>query len=184
MTKRTLPEIEVLRQLLDYDPETGALTWKVRGDEYFVDGKYDAGRRSRRWNSRHAGKQAFSDDGQGYLRGTVVGSNLAGHRVAWALVNGYWPDEVDHINHDRADNRLANLREVSKGDNLKNRTMFSNNSSGVTGVSWHKQHSKWAAHIRVNGRRITLGVFRDMAEAVAARRKAEVEYGFHENHGR
>jgi len=94
------------------------------------------------------------------------------------------PAEVDHINGDGTDNKLVNLREVSRTMNNQNASRRVDNKSGVTGVSWFKPARKWQAYISVDCRRIYLGVFSDLDEAIAVRKAAELQHGFHENHGR
>lgn len=89
------------------------------------------------------------------------------HRVAWFLHYGEWPDrQVDHINGDRADNRIVNLRLATHSENQQNRRRPSNNTSGHKGVSWIKRYQKWQATIRVGRRNINLGRF-DTKEAAA-----------------
>ena len=95
-----------------------------------------------------------------------------------------WPDgEIDHINGDRADNRICNLRVVSKQQNARNVGLGKGNVSGHLGVSYSSRDKRWAAHIGVNGVRVYLGSFRDKDSAVAARLEAESRYGFHSNSG-
>jgi len=182
MTKSSLPDIEVLRQLLSYDATTGLLTWKERSPEFFVGGKYPPEWRAKRWNTRHAGKP-FGTPMKGYVIGRALGSAILAHRAIWAMEYGYWPDEVDHINHDRSDNRLSNLRDVPRAENQKNRSLAPNNKSGIVGICWHRQHRKWQAYITAENRKITIGVFKEKSAAIAAREAAEVKFGYHPNHG-
>jgi len=106
------------------------------------------------------------------------------HRLAWLYVNGEFPpDQIDHINHVRNDNRIKNLRTVSCKENQKNKLMHKNNTSGVIGVHWYKPRMKWKAGIKVNGELNHLGYFTSLREAAKARKEAERKYGFHENHG-
>lgn len=173
MSTRELPSIDYLRQLVDYDPETGAFTYR----------HVDAMRATR--NSRVAGKPAFARaHRQGYRVGVVCGRQIFAHRAAWALTYGDWPDgEIDHINHDPADNRLANLRAVTKAENMRNMPMLRSNKTGVTGVYWIEETRKWRAAIRVDRKLRHLGSFADFDDAVQARKAAEREFGFHANHG-
>lgn len=107
------------------------------------------------------------------------------HRIAWALHHGCWPDDqIDHINGNPEDNRIANLRAVSNAENQRNARRKCTNTSGVTGVSWHSRDHVWHANIREKGRLLYLGSFDSFDEAVAVRKAAEHEYGYHENHGR
>jgi hypothetical protein len=92
--------------------------------------------------------------------------------------------EVDHINGNRGDNSWNNLRIVSRKENGKNMQRKKNNSSGVTGVSWASDRRKWASYIMVNRKKINIGHFTELSEAIAARKYAEKLYGFHVNHDR
>ncbi len=92
--------------------------------------------------------------------------------------------EIDHINGDRTDNRICNLRDVTSAGNSCNRRRQDRNTSGVTGVAWDKRASRWQARIGLNGKQKYLGYFDSLDEAVAARKAAELELGFHPNHGR
>lgn len=179
-------EIEMLNRLLDCNPDTGFLTWKKRTVDLFDGGKYSAERDCARWNGQFAGKSALAtDNGQGYKRGRIFSTTCLSHRVVWAMVHGEWPaGEIDHINGMRDDNRLVNLRAVTRAENMRNAAMPITNTSGVMGVSWYKPSQKWCAFINVKGKRKHLGYFTDKADAIAARAAAEAKYGFHENHGR
>lgn len=170
---RSLPSLEVLQQTVDYDPHTGILTWRYRVNE----------RPS--WNSRHAGKPAINSiSPEGYRRGYLLGVMTLAHRVAYAIfVNRTDIGFIDHINGDRADNRAINLREVSRAENAKNKTLPSNSTSGHIGVS-QTYDGRWRAHITVNNKMRHLGRFLAIEDAIAARDAAELEHGFHPNHGR
>lgn len=122
-----------VREVLRYDEHTGVFTWRV--DRAFV----------------QAGESARSTD-NGYVRIRIDGRLVRAHRLVWLYVHGRWPDgAIDHINGDRSDNRLANLREASAAVNAQNqRTAHRNNqSTGVLGVSRH--HDGWRAKVSVNG---------------------------------
>lgn len=138
------------------------------------------------WNKRWAEKEAFTaDHGKGYRCGRFNGKPLFAHRVIWAIVHGHWPEQdIDHINGIRSDNRLSNLRSVSRSENMRNKMRPPNNTSGFIGVSWDKKSGKWFAQIQVCGKNNSLGHFSDKSEAVKARKRAEQEFGFHINHGR
>lgn len=168
------------KALLKYDPETGSITWLPRPREMFPnDLQY------RSWNTRFAGKEAFTSiGGHGYRQGTFLGNVVLAHRMIWLLIAGSFPESVDHINGDRLDNRLANLRAVSLHENNRNRPMRANNTSGVTGVTWSKRYQKWHVSIRTEGRCKFLGFFTDLKKAKAVRLAAQEKYGYHRNHGK
>lgn len=161
-----------LRRLVKYDPETGALTWIER------DG-------NARFNSKLAGRPAFAQMSGGYLTGRINGKNYKAHRIAWAVAYGEWPKgQIDHINGDRSDNCLVNLRSVSNSENGKNQKARSTNRSGEPCVNWFARDQKWWVKITVDGHQKHIGYFNTIEEAVAARNSAWKEHGFHENHGR
>lgn len=183
MAKYHAISIDLLRQLLSYDPETGELTWKERTAETNngVGGQY-----LKIANTKMAGKPAFtSAHPGGYKFGSIFRNFVTAHRVAWALHYGEWPkNQIDHINGLPADNRICNLRDVSCIENQHNRKLNKNNTSGCTGVFTYPGSCNWHAHITVNGETKKLGIFRNFDDAVAARKAGEREYGYHENHGR
>lgn len=153
--------------MFDYDPETGLLVRLVRTS-----------------NCVHVGEVAGCLN-NGYFRVSVNGKRYLLHRLAWFIHYGAWPkDQLDHINRNRTDNRIANLREVDYLENNKNKSMPTRNTSGVVGVCWHRQAQKWQASIMVNQKQIHLGVFDTFEEAVAARKAAEVLYGFSPTYGK
>ena len=119
---------------------------------------------------------------QGYLSVAVGGSEYLVHRIIWLMQTGSWPVQIDHINHDRADNRWRNLREVESRDNQLNMGLRKNNSSGVQGIRVLPS-GKFHAYIMVNRKQIALGSYDDIDEAISARKQAEIRYGFHKNHG-
>jgi len=103
----------------------------------------------------------------------------------WALAYRAWPSkQIDHINGNRTDNSLQNLRLVSNSDNHKNQKMPSTNTSGIVGVRVDKRTGAWVSDIFDAGKRIYVGTFSTKEEAVAARKEAERRLGYHANHGR
>lgn len=183
MAIRALPSQEVLRQLLDYDPQTGALTWRERPVESF------SGKRrvavAKCWNARFAGQPALNiEHGNGYFSGSIGKVRVYAHRAAWKLATGDDPEFVDHINGNRQDNRLANLRSVTRAENAKNKCTPRTNTSGYVGVSFCKQDQRWEAYIGDGVTRARLGKFVHIGDAIAARKNAEARHGYHENHGR
>jgi hypothetical protein len=170
---------EQLRDALDYDPETGVFMWKDRPLSHFASPQAHAS-----YTSRCAGKVAGADTGDGYLRVNVYRKKYLCHRLAWFYVYGKWPKQhIDHVNGDRLDNRIANLRDVSNTDNHRNVRMVKTNTSGVLGVRFDARHNRWAASISAHAK-IHLGSFKTKEEAIAARKAAERQYGYHPNHGR
>ncbi|NBT31688.1 MAG: HNH endonuclease [Rhodobacteraceae bacterium] len=181
MAVKPLPDIDTLHQLLRYEPETGKLYWKPR---YSSDETHQ--KQLNRWNGARAGKEAFTAVAvNGYKQGRINSKTFYAHRVIMAMVDGEWPpQDVDHINRDRTDNRLCNLRSVTRSENMHNTKTPSHNTSGHVGVSWYKSECRWVARVWANGQTIHLGRFTRKADAIAARKTAEAEHGFHKNHGR
>lgn len=163
----------LLPELLDYDPETGVLTWKERGPEWF---KSDA--RAKAWNAQYAGKPAFtSAHNAGYWHGAILRRSYLAHRVCWAIATGSWPSvDLDHINGNRADNRITNLREASAAENGQNKAASRGATSSYVGVSWHTLSSKWRAQIKIKGRSLFIGLFDTEEEAFAAYCAAKAEH--------
>jgi hypothetical protein len=176
MAKRQLPDAEHLRKLLDYDPQTGVLSWRHRPEEMFISPAKAAW-----WNRTFAGKPAMCClHPVGYWHGTIEQKAYYAHRIIWKLVYGADPAVIDHINGDKTDNRLANLRSVGRAENNRNRSLSRGNSSGVSGVRF--EANRWVARIGKTGG--YLGRFETKDEAIAARKAAEAENNFHPNHGR
>jgi hypothetical protein len=171
---------EMAAKWVQYNPLTGDFIWLSRDRNQFATQAAFTG-----WNSSKAGNVAGSIERHGYR---VIGINdwvYKAHRLAWLLTHGEFPaDEIDHINGDRADNRLCNLRAVSHGDNLRNARRPVHNKSGHVGVIWHRSGKKWMAYITARGVRTHLGLYSNISDAIAARKSAQQRLGFHENHGR
>lgn len=185
MANNPLPCPTMLRLLLQYDPETGGLRWRVRPVWMFRDSGHGMAANARAWNARFAGTDALTGYVAGYVAGQIKRRTVRAHRAAWAVMFGYWPPEdIDHINGNRADNRISNLRSVSRAENGRNQCVRNTNTSGVLGVHWHKKAGKWAAEVTFNGKSRHLGLFDNLDDAAEARRRAEAGLGFHPNHGR
>ena len=116
----------------------------------------------------------------------VKGHNHLNHRIAWTMHYGDIPAdlELDHINGNRVDNRQGNLRLVTRVENMRNQKKRNTNTSGVMGVSWRSDRNKWTAFICANDKQKWLGDYTDKAEAIAVRKQAETDHGYHINHGR
>ena len=173
-------------RILRADFETGKLYWLPRTQDIFPVGKHAADHNCAKWNGKFAGKEALNTlVTGGYRGGGIFGKAYSAHRVIWLLHTGSFPlHHIDHINGDRSDNRISNLRAATRTENNRNRRIPNNNTSGAMGVIWSKQDQKWRAQIKVDGRKRHLGYFDNFADAVATRKLAEIKYGFHENHGR
>lgn len=174
---------EILKDILDYNPDTGIFVWKVRDRKYF---KTD--REWRMTNTKYAGKIAGNfrkyKCGKTYQHVKIFQINHLAHRIAWRYVYGETPIAIDHIDGDSTNNRIENLRNVTIAENQHNMRLFSTNTSGVTGVIWRKQLKKWCVSIYVNKKEKYLGVFSDLEEAKKVRKEAEIAIGYHANHGK
>lgn len=168
MAKTPLPDAATLHQVLRYEPETGKLFWRYRPNG------------PREWNSRWAGKEALTTaKKKGYLHGTLFGRRVRTHRVIVCMVTGVWPIEVDHENGVTSDNRWDNLRVVTSYEQARNKKLYASNSSGHVGLR-QQPTGRWCAYISNR----YLGTFATLDEALAVRRQAQEEEGFHPNHGR
>lgn len=184
MAAKALPSKEVLRQLLRYEPDTGKLFWKERLPEMFREGNIGKNAACKVWNGRYAGNRADRKGKYGYCQVRIFDVTYYAHRITWIILNGEIPKgyEIDHINGERSDNVLANLRLVSRAENSRNLKRPKSNSSGSIGVRQEK--GKWAATIVFESRKIFLGYFDEKDQAIKARRDAQQKFGFHANHGR
>lgn len=157
-------DTQKLKMLLRYDPETGVFT------------------RLTKWGSKQIGDEAGSISPQGYRQIGLMGKTYVGHRLAWLYVYGKWPDgDIDHVNRNRADNRIDNLRDVPRSKNLHNSGARLHSQTKIKGVSLvslrrgKRPKKLWRADISFNGKRTFLGAFYTIEEATAARKKAEID---------
>lgn len=140
------------RRLLEYDPGTGTLRWKLRVSQ-----------------GVRAGDIAGTIDDSGYRTVRIKRRGYRAHRLAFLIVTGHWPaNEIDHIDRDRDNNRWSNLRECSHAENMQNHGPHRNNTSGVRGVHWYARLGKWAAQINIDGKRCHIGYFDNLNDAGAA----------------
>tara|TARA_R110000868_G_scaffold400521_1_gene675110 strand:- start:341 stop:850 length:510 start_codon:yes stop_codon:yes gene_type:complete len=125
-------------------------------------------------------------NGNGYLVTSLMNKKYIVHRLIWEMFKGSVPEgkEIDHIDGDRQNNKIENLRIVTRQENMRNSKIRKDNSSGGVGVSFSQRDKKWYASIRVNGKTINLGLYKQKVDAILARKTAEKMYGFHKNHGR
>lgn len=184
MAESELPAPELLRKLLIYCPETGDFIWRARTPDMFVCTKQSPETLCASWNTRFAGKRAGRLNQHGYREIGIAQKLWQAHRIAWAMNHDEWPaEEIDHIDHDRSNNRLRNLRLVSRQENRRNQSKARKNSSGFNGVSYSKRAKAWRAYVTFETRQIHLGFFPTKDLAIAARKAANATYGFHSNHG-
>lgn len=147
--------IATLHGLFHYNPESGALTNRVKR------------------KMMPAGIVSGFIEKKGYRSVRINGGTFKVHRVAWAMFYGKWPDgQIDHANRDKLDNRIANLREASGSSNQQNKGIYATNSSGFKGVNWHKRTSRWHARVMHEGTRIYIGSFSTKEDAAEAYRSA------------
>ena len=150
---------ERLKELLHYDPDTGLFTCKMKV------------------RNRAVGSVVGSSGTRGYLQCNIDGKPYKMHRLAWLYVRGVWPEhQLDHINHNTADNRISNLRDVTCAHNHQNRARRTKSASGYLGVTWHRRDLRWHAYIEVDGKQHHLGYYSALPDAVNARLAAERQY--------
>ena len=158
---------EHLKELLHYDPETGVFKWK---DTFG-------------WRAKQ-GTIAGGINGSGYIYIRLKRKKYRAHRLAWLYTYGKFPeDQIDHINKDKTDNRLVNLRAVSNKENGKNKFIPTNNTSGHIGVVWDTKNNRWKVQVR-GGSKAYHGSFECKSDAVARAKKVYKKLGFHKNHGK
>lgn len=148
-----------LKDVLTYDAATGVFRWL------------------KRTGSSAAGNEAGCAARNGYLSVRVDGVLYAAHRLAWFYVNGTWPSgHIDHINRNKLDNRISNLRVCNDLENGQNTNISKANKSGVTGVWFNPKVEKWHAQIMVNRKNLYLGRYQEKESAIKARKMAEEKY--------
>lgn len=154
-----------LHDKLNYNSETGDLTWI----------------NDTRWTKKGAVAGTLC---LGYVKISINKTIIPAHRIAWAMTHGCWPfGEIDHINGNRSDNRICNLRESTHQQNCMNRAKAKNNTSGYKGVSWHSGAQKWQAHLSIGGKGIYLGLFDTPQRAHQAYKEAaSLAYGVFAKH--
>ena len=143
-------QVERLRELLDYNPDTGVFRWKLATA-----------------HRTKVGEVAGTKTPDGYIRIQIDRKIYRAHRLAWFYVHGVWPNNfIDHIDRNRANNWLSNLRDVTASQNMRNCGLRRTNTSGHKGVSYWAHRKLWAAQIRLNNKNKLLGMF-DTPDAAA-----------------
>lgn len=147
-------DIGLLQSLLLYDSETGLLTWRMRPRSMF-----SSDRIYRSWNVKWAGFQAFTNiNSRGYKTGSIFGKQFQSHRVIWALHYGEWPNgEIDHIDGDKTNNTINNLRQATRSENCRNVRSARNSTSKYLGV--FKRDDYWVAEIGGGGPKVKVAGF-------------------------
>ena len=151
---------ETVKKLFHYDAESGMLIWR-----------FGNGRNVKPW------QEVKAKNGNGYYTAKIHGKSYLAHRLAWLYVHGSFSNKyIDHKNRIRNDNRLCNLRDVNTTDNAQNISLPSHNKSGYIGVSWIKSHNCWTVYVKVNKKNKWLGYYKNLDDAVAARKAGEKQY--------
>lgn len=145
-----------LKAVLDYDRHTGIFTWLRRNDL------------TPQWNGRYAGTIAGCDRGNGYVKIAIDDRSYHAHRLAWLYEHGTLPVLIDHRDGDPSNNRIANLREATQTQNMRNIGKAARNRSGFKGVSWHPQRRKWTVRAKAGGKNLYHGLYDTAEEAAAA----------------
>lgn len=150
---------ERLKKLLTYDPETGVFVWAKQTSRIKI------------------GDVAGCNHSSGYRNINIDYKQYSAHRLVWLyMVGAFPPDQIDHINRNKSDNRFANLRAVTGSENQHNANLKITNTSGYKGVYYHKTNKKWAAEICLNNVKNRLGNFSTPEEASAAYLAAQKIY--------
>jgi len=171
--------------MLSYDPDTGVLRWRGRSASSF-DGvsRERAEINAKQWATRFEGKIAGTIYPHGYVMVFLDKVHHMAHRIIWKMVHGVDPEYIDHIDGNKSNNRLSNLRNVKHVVNMRNKSLYQNSSTGIPGVSFRPRDKVWIAKIGVDGRQVQLGSFATKEEAFAARLAGQAMLNYHENHGR
>lgn len=149
--------VDEVREILHYDPETGLFSSKICR------------------SCLNVGKRSGYLRKDGYIQLKIKSRAFLAHRLAWFYVHGEWPNrDIDHVNRDKADNRIANLRLSTRSENCVNIGLKSSNTSGTTGVYFQKKKRIWQSYITKNRKRISTGGSKHKEKAIANRKNAEV----------
>lgn len=155
------PDVDLILRVLRYDPENGILYWTGAQASYL------------------AGQPAGSVNKLGYVMIKTGGRSLAAHRLAWLFHYGLWPEvDIDHVDRNRSNNRICNLRLTSMLQNQMNSAPRRHNTHGWKGITFQPRHKAWLAQITIAGKNHNLGRYKDPRDAAAAYdRRASAEFG-------
>lgn len=157
--KNFVPTQKYLHLHFNYDPYTGVFSRKIKTS-----------------NQTKVGKPLVAGLKRGRIIINIHNKVYKAHHLAWLYVYGVWPKEIDHINNDPTDNRIENLREVNRTQNIYNTRKSKRNKSGVKGVSWDEERKKWFVRIGYNKKNFALGRYDDFEEAVKVITEARKKY--------
>ena len=165
---KKLPSKEILHELFDYDSDTGNLIRKVTTS-----------------HNAKAGSVAGTNKWNGYRDINVQNTLYKQHRLVYVWHHGDIPDgyEIDHLDNNRSNNKIENLKAIPHKDNHRKMLQRRDNKSGVTGVRWSEAKKRWVVDLQVNYQVVYIGVFKNKDDAIEARRQANIKYGFAETHG-
>lgn len=160
-----------LRTVVEYDELTGVFIWLNRPPNQFkTEGAFKT------WNKKHALNEINNPDQAGYLYLNIGGERHPLHRLAWYISTGEKVDLIDHINGNKSDNRITNLRPATLTENNRHQGLKKSNTSGFKGVCFSKQKGKWLAQIRTDEGRESIGFFSSKIDAARAYDKAAINY--------
>lgn len=162
------PTQELVQSLFDY--KDGVLYWR---------------RATSNRNHKMVGKMAGWVGDQGYAKININGKAYSAHRLIFMFHHGYMPNQVDHVDGDRGNNRIENLRAATHEQNAQNAKLRCNNTSGIKGVSFNARRKKWIVQLRCNRRHVYVGGFDDIELAeLAAVEVRDLYHKEYANHGK
>lgn len=172
-----------LKECLNYNPETGVFIWLKRPERHFTK-SCQAGTFNNQFAGLECGKIGKRSETIKYRIITINNKSYSAHALAILYCYGYMPEVVDHINGDGLDNRLVNLRSVTRSENSRNCKLRKDNKSGVPGVSLIASAGRWRVRISTSKGHESIGCYDDYFDAVCARKSAENKNGYTHRHGK